>query len=464
MSLTKTTAQRLLFLILLMISHDIIAQTTVAYTKLNDDEASKKTLLDVTAKRYNKDITTISGNKKKYIQEIYTDRYKSVQKFYTDSLVITEDNTNAYLNKLLADIVSHNPALEPLQVRALFSRAYWPNAQCMGEGTLLFNIGLFNRLQNESQAAFVLCHELAHQYLNHGNKMIEQYVNTVYSDDFQDQLKKIKNATYQKRQMLEETVKDISFTGHRHSRAHEAEADSMALEFLKNTQFNLNGALSCLALLDSVDTDKYNVTPKPDSIFNAAQYPFKQSWMGGDNAFFTSLAMTNKTEAEQFKDSLKTHPDCTLRMQKLAPKAAEYNHPNSSFFVVADSLQFRQLQQTFDFELVDYCYSANNVSRSLYYSLQMLQSYPNNAYLVTNIGRCFNKLYAAQKQHELTTVVDIPSPYQEKKYNSLLQLIQHLRLQEIASINYYFLFAYNQQLAGDAAFTKALAESRKNFN
>lgn len=453
---------KLLLIALTCISTSLLAQNSFNYMALQDDITLKKSLLEETQKRYASDVASLTGNNKKYLADIYKDRFKTVEKFYSDSLVITDVKTEQYLQSILAEIVNNNPLLKNMQMRVLFSRAYWPNAFCSGEGSIFFNIGLFNRLQNESQVAFVLCHELSHQYFNHSNEHIQQYVNTVYSDTFQRRLQQIKKTKYGKRQILEQTVSGISFSSHRHGREHEMQADSMAIEFLKNTHYNVNAAITCLALLDSVDDDKYNVLPRPDSLFNNTAYPFQAGWIKPENGLFSHAVSSELTPEE--KDSLKTHPDCSLRIQKLQSRVQQYATSDSKDFIVDDSAGFRQLQQTFDFEIVNYNYHSGSLSRSLYYSMQMLQSYPGNAYLITNIGRCFNKMYTAQKNHVLGTMVDAPSPLTEKKYNTFLQFLQRLRLNDIASINYYFLTSYTAQLSSHADFNKVYSESKQLLN
>ncbi len=439
------------------------AQPGFDYTSLHDVEATKNSLLQATKKRYETDIASLSGTNKKYLAYVYTNRYHSLEKHYSDSSIVTDAKAEQYLTAILKEIVVNNPVLQPLDMRVFFSREYYPNASCSGEGTLLFNIGLFNRLHNESEAAFVLCHELSHQYLNHVNRHIEQYVNALYSDSFQRRLQEIKKAEYQKRQLLEQTVKSVSFSTQRHSREHEAEADSMALIFLKNTHYNINGATTCLALLDTVDGDKYNVQPHPDSLFNSAEYPFQPGWAKGEPGFFSQLAASSITETEAERDSLKTHPDCPLRISLLQREERGTDTTKGARFLVLDSAAFVHLQRTFDFEIVNYTYGSGLVSRSLYYSMQMLQSYPGNAFLVANIGQCFNKIYEAQKRHELGLITDAPSPFAEKKYNDFLQFLQRLRLPELAAINYHFLTAYNVSLASYKPFADAYNKSKELF-
>ena len=234
---------------------------TYYYQSPEDDATLGKGWISAAEQRYKQDVSGLSGKNKKYLQQLYTDRYEHIKKMYDQKEIVTNTAATSYLQSLLAEISKSNTAIRSLDVRVAFTRAWWPNASSMGEGTVLFNIGLFNKLKNESQAAFVLCHELAHLYLNHSNNAINNYVNTYYSEEFQKELKRINQSSYQKNQQLDELAKPVAFNSRRHSREHEAEADSMALEWMKNTPFDVHEVITCLGLLDSVDNDKYNIAP-----------------------------------------------------------------------------------------------------------------------------------------------------------------------------------------------------------
>jgi Zn-dependent protease with chaperone function len=435
------------------------------YRPLQDDSLLLDQLLTSTTQRLAADESAITGNYKKYITEQYKERFNSIKEKYTRREFISDAPVNDYLRKLLNIIVAANPSLQPLQPNLLFSKVYWPNAVSYGEGTLAFNISLFNRLQNESQAAFIICHELSHYYLDHSNKAIRQYVSTLYSDDFQKELRDIQKSEYQQGQRLKTIAKGLSYKSRRHSRDHESEADSMALVLLKNTGFDVRESLSCLALLDSVDKDKYEGSMQLKQHFDFTAYPFQSRWLR-QRSLSLGEAMgnynkENKTGAGE-DDSLKTHPDCSARIQKLQQAVAAAYRPQQQRFLVNEVL-FDSLTCRFDYEIIEYCYRADAISRALYYALQLHHQRPDEIYLVCMIGKCLNSIYDAQKTHKLSEIVDLPSAGDPSEYKTLLQFIQSLSLDDIAAISYYFMEKHQPLYKDDPAVTAVLQHSKKRL-
>jgi len=432
----------------------------VPYSSRPDNEPANKEMLAALTKRYEQDLATLSGSNKKYIAEVYKERWSLIKERITAKEIITATETQAYLKSLTNEIFRWNPTISDEGLRIFFSKSFYANASSMGEGTILFNIGLFHRLENESQVVFVLCHELAHYFLKHSNDNISSYITTIYSDEFQRQLRSIKKSGYQQNNQLESLSKNLMFRNRRHSRAFEQAADSMALELLKNTGYDVQEALSCLASLDSADKDKYNTELALDKQFNFASFPFKKSWLESDDLVFTD---TKNRKEKKEEDSLKTHPDCSVRIERLKQKVTEYTRAGSRKFVV-DEKRFSELRSRFDYEIVAYCFNSKQISRALYFSLQMLQQYPSDVYLNTMVGKCLNEIYAAQKNHVLSKIVDLPDKRQEPKYNAVLNLIQNLRLSEVAALSYHFLKIREPQLLTDNDFRETFSISKQNFN
>ncbi len=443
-----------------LLAFDLFAQPAISYTPIANDSLQLLTIKNAVHQRYLKDSASITGENKKYIIKEYRGRYEFINDMFTQKELMASAETDNYLSSLVNEIFKGNPELKQLGTHFHFSRVYWPNASSTGEGTIIFNIGLFSKLDNESQVAFVLCHELAHLYLDHMNKTILQYVSTLYSDEVQQELKDIKRSQYEKNKQLDNMAKGLVFKSRRHGRQHESEADSMGLVFLQHTSFNVKEALTSLALLDDIDKDKYEPVAGLKRYLNFPEYPFQEKWIKKEEAFFGGVADTKLTSKEE--DSLKTHPDCKARIVKLSPSVEKLRSNPGNNFVVSEA-KFNELKERFKFEIIEFCFVSRRISHCLYYAMELFETHPGNAYLVTMIGKCLTSLYENQKKHTLNQVADLPSPYADKNYNTLLEFIQKISLRDIAAFSYYFLKQYENKLSADKNFIAAFEQSKINF-
>ena len=452
-------------ILLLLFSAAVISgsfsQPVATYIPLVNDSIQLLNIKNFIRQHYRDDSASLTGENKKYIINIYRERYQNLADMFAEKELMSSPEADAYLSALVNEIFKYNPELKKLGTRFLFSKVYWPNTFSTGEGTIVFNIGLFSKLKNESQAVFALCHELSHLYLDHGNKAIFQYVNTVYSEDFQQELKDIRKSKYEKNKQLDKLEKGLVFKSRRHGRQHESEADSMALVFMQRTPFNVKESLSCLALLDEIDKDNYPVAAGLQRFFNFPEYPFQNKWIKKKEAFFGDIPDKNITTREQ--DSLKTHPDCKVRIARLTPAVEKLSGHAGNDFVVNEAL-FNALKGAFSFEIIEFCFNSRRISRCLYYAMELFEKYPDNAYMATMIGKCLNECYSNQKAHTLNRIVDLPSPYADKNYNDLLEFIQNIGLDDMAAFSYYFLDQYKNKFGKDKDFIFALTKSRENFN
>ena len=121
---------------------------------------------------------------------------------------------------------------------------------------------------------------------------------------------------------------------------------------------------------------------------------------------------------------------------------------------IIDKTRFENFKNDFRYEVIEYAFTKENLTQSLYYTIQLLQNNPSDPYLVTQVGKILNGLYYAQKNHTLGKVTTLPSPTYAANYNLLLQFIQNLYKEDFASISYHFLSQYYSQLQQHPPFKK----------
>ncbi|MDP4251291.1 MAG: M48 family metalloprotease [Bacteroidota bacterium] len=434
----------------------MLAQTQ-GFSPAREDSVLLAGLFKKYQQQYKVDLDKIPSKNKKDLVELYQLRWKNIQDKFDQKEIFTDTRAQEYLDRLVSVIRQGNPSVAAANFSCYFSRSYIPNASYIGEGIILFNMGLFEKLDDESQVAFVLCHEIAHYLLQHSENNIRQYVAAINSEEVQAELRRIKGSAYGKREQLEKLVKGLTFNSRRHSRDHEAQADSMAVELMRNTGFALPGALSALALLDTIDKDSLNMSRCLPGLFNAPEYPFRSKWIAHDEGLLGGHAKINDGE---MADSLKTHPDCRKRIGLLSSLMKGWSQPVAKRFVV-DSITFASLRNAFHYETIEYAYLSDQYTESLFLTLGLLQTKTNDAYLITQVGRLLNSLYSAQKSHTLSRKTDLPSPGYPANYNLLLQFVQNLYLEDLAAISYYYLKQYHPQMDMYLPFRNTYQESEK---
>jgi Zn-dependent protease with chaperone function len=415
-------------------------------------------LLDQYQQRYKDHLTQLPSTNRKDYEQIYNERWADIKQKFDKKEIYTAADAQEYLDKLVSIIVKGNPELQHYPFQCYFSRSYIPNAAYIGEGIILFDMGLFYRLTDESQAVFVICHEISHYFLHHQENAIEKYVSTINSPEVQAQLRKIKGAEFHQREQLQKLVKGLAFDSRRHSRDHESQADSMAVELMRRTPFALTGATSTLAMLDTVDKDDFDVVGYLQRAFNSSDYPFRKKWLAREEGLLGGHAHLRRDNQDGLADSLKTHPDCLIRIKLITPMV----EGGAGRAFVVDSVKFRKLQERCRYEVIEYAYVADGYTQSFWLALELMKERPADAYAVTQAGRVLNGLYKAQKGHTLGKVVDLPSPDYPENYNSMLQFVANLHLEDIASISYYFLKAHIPEFSQYELFRKVFEESAKN--
>jgi hypothetical protein len=433
------------------------AQLKPVYSFQKDDTALRQSYYDQALKNKNDLVNSLGKQYKDDYKQIYEARFDEVADLLKTSRTVTAPEAHAYLQTILKKIVDANPGLKNLQVRLVFTRDWWPNAYSMGEGTLAVNAGLVVFLDNEAQLAFAICHELAHFYLDHSNKEIKKNIETINSDEFKAEVKRLSKQQYRVGQQLEDLIKKFAFGSRRHSRENEAEADRQGFVFLKRSGYDCNQVRTCLQLLDKIDDTTLYKPLAIERLFDFKEYPFKKRWIENESAIFSAMGSDDSPLTQKEKDSLKTHPDCTKRISLLEDSVR--NAGQGQKFIVNEDL-FRRLKKEFLVEMTEQEYKNENLGHHLYLCLLMLQNGDNVPYAAYSAVKTLNKLYDSQKNHRLGIVTDKESRVYPADYNLLLRMLDRLHLDELANIDFYFCKQYSDQMVDYEGYP---AEMRKAF-
>ncbi len=275
--------------------------------------AEVRTLAEQIAARLDKDLKGIQKGYEEDLVNIYTNRANDIRRNLFEGHYITDkDNRiNRYVQAVFAEIRKANPEIPAADIRMLTTYYNVPNAACRGEGTMEINVGILRFFNHESQLAFIMCHEISHYLLDHVNLALFKKLKLLKSEKTLAAIEKIKQNEFLRRKKLNDLFKGYVYEENRHSREHELQADSLAFVLLSRTAYNRKGAFLALAVLDSVDrvSDSVNIKEK----LSFPDYPFRESWLTNSDP----IKFNSKNNKNWNVDSLKTHPDCSMRIKVL---------------------------------------------------------------------------------------------------------------------------------------------------
>ncbi|MEM7375112.1 MAG: M48 family metallopeptidase [Bacteroidota bacterium] len=387
----------------------------------------------------------LKGKALKRQRDIYQHRFERLKQRGKDAEFLFDDLLEPYCQKVFQNILVANSHLPAEDIHLLVSRSAIPNASCLGEGTIIINLGLLSRLKTEAQLAFVLCHEIAHYVQNHVNEHIQKRVVTFYSKETQQKLREIRNSKYNQNAQALDLLQAFTYDSHRHGRFKESEADSIGLILLSNTSYPPNASIQVMSILEAADLNKYEGKLDLNKHLHHPSYPLKESYFRYEAD--TTFSYSNGSLIDWNEDSLRTHPDTHRRMQALARQLSSGRL--ASLQKYSPQASFTTVSQMSDFEILVYDFSRQAYGKALYQSLIILEVYPDNLFLRAMISICMSELYLAKLDHRLSQCLDFPDRLYSDEYNQFLHFFNSLRLKEYKELIYLYLEPLKDKCLGD---------------
>lgn len=386
---------------------------------------------------------------KNELERYLTERHQALINKINEGHFYFDQKIESYFQRIFNEILNNNTFLKNEKVRFLVSRYNWPNASYIGDGVIIFNIGLIEKLNYDDEIAFIICHELAHYYFEHLDNNYIASLNNFKSKETKEKIKAIKKSefgTYTKGVTL---FKGFMYDSRKHIRGHEYQADSLGLVLLENAKYNTIAARNVLYLLDTIDNTGVQKVIKLDSIFNFEEYPFQESWKSEPKQMFSTRIEKNDSWDV---DSIKTHPDCLKRINALK---LQYN--DEHIFTVSPELEF--IKKNIKYELILFECEFGDTGKCLFKALELLRDMPSDLSALSIISSSFEKIIDARKNHKSHEIIMKPSETQNDRLKELLTILSNMRSIEMANVNYYLLknaFIKYDYLRKNEAFLKLI--------
>ncbi len=249
--------------------------------------------------------------KKKNSREFAALTNYSIDRMLKSGRVLYGDDISSYCNKIVDKLLINQKELSvPIRVYTLKSNDV--NAYSTHQGIIIITTGLVARLQNESQLAFVLAHEIAHVTNNHN---VESY--SYNTELFKNDLGSRKND-------LEEKILQSS----KHSKKSEFEADNDGWEMYIEAGYSPTKAVGTFDVL------LYSYLPAqqkefPYSDFTGNGFEFK------DKVY--DFEVVPVLPPEDVDDSNRSHPKVKNRKENIEKKIAELSNTDNDFNLLSQS-------------------------------------------------------------------------------------------------------------------------------
>jgi len=351
--------KHILFIIFTILIFVANAQQSFDFKPLKSQGTIPEILTRSSYEKYKSDLERINKGDSKFERKTQDD-FLLQSTFYSDMFlrsgrILFGDPVTIYINKVADVVLSDFPELRK-QVQFFTLRSEIVNAFSMDNGVILISTGLISKLNNESELAFIIGHELIHYTKKHA---ISQYVEN----------KKISTG---KGDYKELTYKDKLFASLHYSKEDEFTADKGSIEtFLSRTKYSLAGLASVFKMLE------FHNLPFED-------IPFETNYI---SPLYHELSMDYWLEAvdpprSSDEDSeYSTHPNLKLRTLMIEDVIKNSGSDDGKSTYIVSEEEFMHVRNLCRFENINTLILGNELPQAFYNVFLLEKQFPDNMYL-----------------------------------------------------------------------------------
>lgn len=360
---------------------------------------------------------------------IYKQQFRAATQYALKSIfqngnIYFNDPLTAYVRKVGKHLLYKTPWSSKITI--FISRFGSLNATSWQDGTIIINIGLLSRLENEAQLAFVLAHEISHFAQQHHYRQFAQVVKNNAANS------KTLNASW-------DYVLDF-----------ELEADSMAMEILKNANYDYTEGRRVLKIIKG----EYARTAVDfESYLESNRFTIRQNHLCKNHQYFDYM----DDESHKIIEMPKTKMDKRyFKMLNIAKR--DDVKPNLRRYILPASL-FKKAVTIAQFELVEQAFRESNYLRSIYEALVLLNQYQDNRYLHIKVAE---NLYYINAYNDLSIINRLffdTKKIAEDDYANLCCFVNKLSKRNLQEMVYGFVQEKYQKFPADERMLIVMAKT-----
>lgn len=420
------------------------SQESLVYTYDNGD---KKEYLDYFEKITKNQKKSVDGDYRGQRKDVYEKQLIGLVNKFNDSTYIFNDELSLKIKGVFDEIYRTNPELNDPSFRFLFQTNVIPNAAAYGNGLFEINLGLLSFFETEDEIAFVICHELAHYYMLHIQKNVDNYIEKLNSKDLKEEAKTIKKMEYGGGKAGVEFLKKLSFELSSYSRETELEADAKGFEYFSRTKYNHKVACKAIEKLGKLEEIIFEYKIDWHKIFDRNDYVFKEYLIEEEGmSLFDSDEVIDDYKWD--KDSLRSHPNTGLRIQHLA--CSSYDESEQVYKIQGLNNLSRKLSAL---AAID----KNRLHLAIYLiAINMDVDQKEEQFYVARMSQVLQRIYELKKDHKLGKYVPQESSLSDEIYlNEIIRFINNIDLSELKKLGQKYTQFYHDSLSDNHIFMQS---------
>ncbi len=363
-----------------------------------------------------------------------------INKMMASGRVLYGDPITQMVEKVADKLLEDEPALRS-QLRFYTVKSSSVNAFCTGQGMIFVNVGLIAQLQDESQLAYVLAHEIVHYVRKHNLEILTRNTRKDAKKGNGDD-------------EIWESDKTVRLLLKYHNRSHamETEADTIGL-----TRFYLKAGYS--TDLDGIfDVLQYSALPFDEIPFDT-NYFNTERYKVPHNCFLDTVKAISARD--DYDDSKSSHPNIQKR-RTLVQELLKNLPAGGSRYVVTTEEEFDRIRTLARFECIHMDLIDAEYANAFYSTYLLQKAMPDNLFLEKARLQALYGLSKYKSFQSVNSVIPAYSDY-EGEIQQIYYLFQKISAKELTAITVKELWKANKRYPDDKELAFLLEDAGKDL-